>query len=167
MDEPNTFLPVKLRSPDDGYPPTGLPVTEGDIFETVLLLRPNHADAGHPEYDFLPANGGCHKRKGDKHFFGHASGYRVDYRIVFRIQNAGLWSFDYLEGPIKFTDKSVLDFYAVSDKQDDRFTLSVHCNQDEVNHLHTFNLFVLDKSTNPPTPGKVDPDVDNPPLGFP
>lgn len=161
---------IDVLSGPDGDPPKKSPLDTGDLYENFIVIVKNPINPDKPGYFFIDGDGkGSYQLRKGKHKFGHPLGERVPYRIKITILNDKKWRFDADYGPIRFVDGSVVDFYGAELSDDNSSViLSIYPNPDEENWQHSFNLFVLEDVGGDPKPRrKIDPDVDNPPLGWP
>lgn len=122
------------------------------------------SNGGDPLYSFANAHGDCHAKKGGKDHFASTKG---TYTIKFFIYNDDDWQFDNVLGPFKVGDKRTAKYYAVSNLKHKTFTLHVTRNGDQPElATHSFNLYLIEDTATGKKKRRIDPDVDNPPIGL-
>ena len=153
------FRPLMdIMSGDPDHPITGNPVRGVKTYEVVMTLKSNGPN---PTYSF---KGPCHSNDGIKDHFSSLDG---NYIIRFKITNPHDWSFD--ATPVRVIDEATGKYYLADfdAHKPTTFDLHVTLNKDHPEKpAHAFNLYVVERLSDRSELRKIDPDVDNPPIGL-
>ena len=153
------FRPLMdIMSGDKDYPISGNPLRRANIYEVAMTLKSNGSK---PTYSF---KGSCHSNDGVKDHFSSRDG---NYIIRFSITNPHSWTFD--ATPFRVIDKTTGKYYFADFDalKPTTFDLHVTLNKDQPGkYAHAFNLYVVERLSDRSELRKIDPDVDNPPIGL-